>query len=33
MWASAQDISLQKPGCIYAGIAAHEFLHALGFGI
>ena len=29
--AGLQDISLHKGGCIFAGIAAHEFLHAIGF--
>ena len=29
--ASPQELSLQRPGCIYPGIAAHEFIYALGF--
>jgi hypothetical protein len=27
----AQQLSLQKNGCVYHGIVMHEFLHALGF--
>uniref|UniRef100_A0A8C6Q6Q7 Metalloendopeptidase n=1 Tax=Nothobranchius furzeri TaxID=105023 RepID=A0A8C6Q6Q7_NOTFU len=27
----SQVLSLQSPGCMWAGIAAHEFMHALGF--
>ena len=27
----AQDVSLEKPGCVYKDIAMHELLHALGF--
>jgi hypothetical protein len=26
-----QSLSLEKPGCIYRHIVAHEFIHALGF--
>lgn len=27
----AQDLSLMRGGCVYEGIAVHEFMHALGF--
>ncbi|KAJ8004408.1 hypothetical protein DPEC_G00135400 [Dallia pectoralis] len=26
-----QPLSLQSPGCMWSGIASHEFMHALGF--
>ncbi|XP_078478292.1 LOW QUALITY PROTEIN: hatching enzyme 1.2-like [Lampetra planeri] len=26
-----QTLSLQTPGCLWSGVAAHEFMHALGF--
>ncbi|KAK2906157.1 hypothetical protein Q8A73_010100 [Channa argus] len=27
----SQTLSLQSPGCMWSGVAAHEFMHALGF--
>lgn len=27
----SQTLSLQTPGCMWSGVAAHEFMHALGF--
>jgi Astacin (Peptidase family M12A) len=27
-----QILSLQNPGCVWAGTVAHEFIHALGKG-
>ncbi|KAG9349280.1 hypothetical protein JZ751_027723 [Albula glossodonta] len=27
----AQPLSLQTPGCMWAGVASHELMHALGF--
>ncbi|XP_015214709.1 hatching enzyme 1.2-like isoform X2 [Lepisosteus oculatus] len=27
----AQTLSLQNPGCMWAGVATHELMHALGF--
>uniref|UniRef100_A0A3Q3JU86 Metalloendopeptidase n=1 Tax=Monopterus albus TaxID=43700 RepID=A0A3Q3JU86_MONAL len=27
----SQTLSLQTPGCMWSGVASHEFMHALGF--
>ncbi|XP_037394891.1 high choriolytic enzyme 1 isoform X2 [Pygocentrus nattereri] len=31
MVGGGQPLSLQSPGCMWSGVAAHEFMHALGF--
>lgn len=31
MIGGSQAVSLQSPGCLWAGVAAHELMHALGF--
>uniref|UniRef100_A0A671NPW5 Metalloendopeptidase n=1 Tax=Sinocyclocheilus anshuiensis TaxID=1608454 RepID=A0A671NPW5_9TELE len=31
MIGGSQTVSLQSPGCMWSGVAAHELMHALGF--